>query len=103
MPNPSKPVRRHVWSRVTLAQLQRIKRWREAQHGAHPLERQTWEAVLTLWLMGWVGWLPAFAMGARWAYPLCLLGSLAPRLYVYGRARAHELHRLRCDWLELVS
>lgn len=102
MSHPSRPTRRQPWDRITLAQLQRVKHWREAQHGACPLERQTWEAVLTLWVMGWVGWLPAFEMEAPWAYPLCLLGVFTPRLYVYWRARAHEAQRLRCDWLDLL-
>ncbi|MEO8013871.1 MAG: hypothetical protein ABI642_06985 [Polaromonas sp.] len=93
---------RRPWDRVTLAQLQRVKQWREAQHGAHPLERQVWEAVLTLWMTGWMGWLPAFAFDADWAYPLCLLGMYAPSLYVYWRARAHASQRLRCDWIDLL-
>lgn len=91
------------WHRLTLRQLQRLKDWRVAQQAAHPAECQVWEAVLTLWVMGWMGWLPAFAFGAPWAYPLCLLGILTPQLYVYGRARAHAAQRLRCDWLELLG
>ena len=31
--------------------------------------------------------------------PLCLLASVAPRLYVGWRRHAHRLQRLRCDWL----
>ncbi|WP_431097901.1 hypothetical protein [Polaromonas aquatica] len=91
------------WHHVTLAQLQRVKDWREAQRSTHPLECQLWEVVLTAWLLGWTGWLPAYAFEAVWAYPLCVLGILAPRLYVYARARAHAARRLRCDWLDLVT
>ena len=91
------------WRRLTLAQLQRLKNWRIAQRAAHPVECQIWEAVLTLWVMGWMGWLPAYTFEAPWAYPLCILGILLPQLYVYGRARAHALNRLRCDWLEAVA
>ncbi|SFU85022.1 hypothetical protein SAMN05216350_106174 [Polaromonas sp. YR568] len=91
------------WHPITLAQLQRVKDWREAQRGAHPVECQIWEAILTVWLMGWMGWLPAYAFEAVWAYPLCVLGILAPRLYVYMRAKAHVSGHLRCDWLELVA
>ncbi|HQR98634.1 MULTISPECIES: hypothetical protein [unclassified Polaromonas] len=86
----------------TLAGLQRIKQWHLDHQGSHPLEHQLWDAVLTLWVMGWVGWLPAFALDIPLAYPLCLLGMLAPQLYVRWRARAHTRGRLRCDWLELV-
>jgi hypothetical protein len=38
-----------------------------------------WEAVLTLWMMGWVGWIPALEAEAYWAFPLCLLGVCTPR------------------------
>lgn len=91
------------WHRITLAQLQRVKDWREAHRAVHPAECQAWEMVLTVWLMGWMGWLPAYTLEAVWAYPLCVLGILAPRLYVYARARAHVAGRLRCDWLDLVG
>lgn len=99
----SDPSRHHPWHHITLAQLQRVKDWHVAQQGARPLEYQVWEAVLTLWMMGWVGWLPAFAFEAPWAYPLCLLGIFTPRLYVDWRAHAHGTRRLRCDWLDLVA
>lgn len=104
--DPSKaslPVRSSYWHPITLAQLQRVKDWRETQRAAHPLECQLWEIVLTAWVMGWMGWLPAFTFEAAWAYPLCVLGTVAPRLYVYVRARAHIARRLRCDWLDLVA
>lgn len=100
---PSRPVKRHPWDRITLAQFQRIKLWREARHASHPAERRMWETVLTLWMMGWVGWLPAFESGASWAYPLCLLGMLSPRIYVYWRMKAHQADQLRCDWLDLLD
>ncbi|SFB79609.1 hypothetical protein SAMN05216344_103163 [Polaromonas sp. OV174] len=99
----SSPSRHHPWHRITLAQLQRLKDWRVAQRKAHPVECQVWEAVLTCWIMGWIGWLPAYAFEASWAYPLCVLGMLTPRCYVHWRERAHEAARLRCDWLNLVS
>ncbi len=100
MAHPSTPsASRHL----TLAELQRIKRWQVAHKNAHPLEYQAWDAVLTLWVMGWVGWLPALAVENPWACLLCLLGTVAPRLYVSWRAHAHRIGRLRCDWLEQLS
>ena len=64
------------------------------------MEYHLWDVVLTLWLVGWVGWLPAFLMGnAAWAAPLCLLGVYAPTAYTRWRSRAHQRNRLRCDWL----
>jgi hypothetical protein len=84
---------------MTLDELQRIKRWHVAHRADHPVEYHLWDAMLTLWLMGWVGWLPAFAFGAVWATPLCMLAMFAPTLYVAWRVRAHRTRRLRCDWL----
>ena len=84
---------------MTLDELHRIKQWHVAHRGDHPLEYHLWDAMLTLWMMGWVGWLPAFAFDALWATPLCLLAMSAPTLYVSWRSRAHRAQRLRCDWL----
>ncbi len=99
MAHPSRP----VFHRITLAELQRIKQWHIAHKDRHPLEHQVWDAILTVWIMGWIGWIPALALGAPWACPLCMLGMLAPQLYVRWRARAHAARRLRCDWLELAA
>ena len=85
---------------ITLDELQRIKRWHVEHRSDHPVEYQFWDLVLTLWVMAWVGWLPAFAFDAEWAYLLCGLGQITPDLYVRGRARAHGAKRLRCDWLQ---
>lgn len=84
---------------MTLQEMQRIKQWHVSHRGDHPLEYQLWDAMLTLWIMGWVGWLPAFAFDALWAAPLCVLAIAAPTLYAGWRSRAHRAHRLRCDWL----
>lgn len=84
---------------MSLQEMQRIKRWHVRHRGDHPLEYQLWDAMLTLWVMGWVGWLPAFAFDALWVTPLCVLAIAAPTLYVAWRSRAHRAHRLRCDWL----
>ena len=85
---------------ISLAELQRIKKWHVAHKAEHPLEYQLWEAVLTLWVVGWVGWLPAFAFDAWWALPLCAVAMAAPGLYIGRRAKAHALQRVRCEWLE---
>jgi hypothetical protein len=84
---------------MTLAELQRIKQWHVRHQRDHPVEYQLWDVMLTLWLLGWVGWLPAFAFGALWAAPLLVAAMSAPALYVTWRVRAHRAHRLRCDWL----
>ena len=89
------PTPRHL----SLRQLQRVRQRLLLQRADHPIEYGAWDAVLTLWIMGWTGWLPAFALDALWAFPLCLLAILAPRLYLQARARAHDAGWLRCDWL----
>ncbi|MES2936436.1 MAG: hypothetical protein V4864_02065 [Pseudomonadota bacterium] len=87
---------------MTLTELHRIKLWHVAHRRERPLEYHLWDAMLTLWLMGWVGWLPAFAFDAVWATPLCLVGTLAPSLYVAWRMKAHRERRLRCDWAAVL-
>ena len=65
---------------MNLSELQRIKQWHVAHKQTHPLEYQTWDAMLTLWLIGWVGWLPAFALEQGWLMPLpSLRRQLRPR------------------------
>jgi hypothetical protein len=84
---------------MTLDELQRIKQWHVAHRVQHPVEYHLWDAMLTLWVMGWVGWLPAFAFEQFWTMPLCAVGTAAPSLYVAWRVRKHREHKLRCDWL----
>lgn len=88
---------------MTLDELQRIKQWHVAHRAEHPLEYQLWDGVLTLWLMGWVGWLPTCAFGQAWAAPLCLAGTLLPGAYVRWRERAHRARKLRCDWIAATA
>jgi len=84
---------------MTLDELQRIKQWHVAHRQEHPLEYHLWDAMLTLWVMGWVGWLPAYAFEYFWSMPLCLLAMAAPTLYAAWRTRAHRARKVRCDWL----
>jgi hypothetical protein len=83
---------------MSLDQLQRIKKWHVAHRRDHPVEYHVWDALLTLWVMGWVGWLPAVALDAVWSMPLCALAMAAPGIYVAWRLKAHREGRLRCDW-----
>ena len=77
-----------------LAEIQRIKLWQVEHRRMQPLEYHAWDAVLTVWLMGWVGWLPVFAFDAVWLMPLCLAGMAAPGAYASWRAR---LKRTPCS------
>lgn len=83
---------------MTLNEMQRIKQWHVAHRTDHPLEYHVWDGVLTLWVMGWVGWLPAYTFHQLWVLPLCLLAIATPGLYRGWRVRAHQQARLRCDW-----
>lgn len=89
----------HMPPHLNLSKLQRIKKWHVEHRAEHPLEYQLWDTMLILWVMGRVGWLPAYALDAPWAYPLCLLAMVAPNLYAMARAQAHRAHKIRCDWL----
>ena len=84
---------------MSLNELQRIKQWHVAHRRDHPLEYHLWDAMLTLWVMGWVGWLPAYAFEQYWGLPLCALAVAAPSMYVTWRMKAHRERKLRCDWL----
>jgi hypothetical protein len=86
---------------MSLDELQRIKRWHVAHQREHPLEYHLWDAMLTLWMIGWVGWIPAFTFGALWAAPLLAAAMSAPTMYVTWRFKAHQAQRLRCDWLRV--
>ena len=84
---------------MDLEALQRIKQWHVSHQRDHPVEYHLWDAVLTLWLIGWVGWIPALTFDALWSAPLLVLAMAAPSLYVGWRVKAHRARRLRCDWI----
>lgn len=79
--------------------LQRIRKWHQAHRATHPVESQAWDAMLTLWVMGWVGWMPACLLSSFWSIPLLMTAMGAPSLYVAWRLKAHREGRLRCDWV----
>jgi hypothetical protein len=84
---------------VTLDDLQRIKRWHLAHRHTHPIESSIWDAMLTFWVAGWVGWFPTYVFGTVWDVPLLVFAIAAPSLYVAWRMKAHRTGRLRCDWV----
>lgn len=87
---------------MNLHQMQALKRWHVAHRHDHPVEYRVYDAVLTAWLLGWVG-VPAAVLLAPWQLmPVCLVCSLAPDLYVRWRERLHERQRLRCDWIGVL-
>lgn len=86
-------------SLLRLSELHCVRRWMLAHKADHPVEYHCWDAVMTLCVMGAMGWAPALILEQGWwALPLCALGFCGPTLYVYRRLRAHAQGRLRCDW-----
>lgn len=88
---------------MTLAQLTALKAWMNAHRAGHPVEYHACDAVLTVWLMGWLG-APAFiVLDDPWAVIACVAMFFAPRSYWRLRSRLHTRRRLRCDWLDAVA
>ncbi len=85
-----------------LARLQRIKTWLKAHQHSHRVEYEAFDAVLTIWLMGLVGALPAIVLQEWWLLPLCYLAAFAPSMYIARRLRQHTQGKLRCDWAHLL-
>ena len=83
---------------MTLAQLAAMKAWQVAHRADHPMEYHTCDAVLTLWLVGWMG-APAMAvLDHPWAVLACVALFFAPHQYVALRRALHNHGQLRCDW-----
>jgi hypothetical protein len=88
---------------MTLNQLSMIKRWHQTHHRDHGLEYQLWDAMLTCWVLGWMGLPAAVLLAPQAGLPVCLLLYLAPTLYVSLRGRLHRRGVLRCDWLSALA
>jgi hypothetical protein len=87
---------------MTLQQFQSLKHW-HTHHDNHPLERNVWDAVLTLWMCGWIGGAAALLLSAPWVWVACFALLFLPNAYVGWRARLHRQGRLRCDWITAVQ
>jgi hypothetical protein len=87
---------------MNVRQMSMLKRWFVDHRERSPLEYHVWDAVLTMWLMGWMGVPPALLLHWSWALALCVLLYFAPPAYVRLRRRLHASGRLRCDWLGVV-
>ncbi len=86
---------------MTLEQYHSLKLW-HSHHQNHPLERSVWDAVLTLWMSGWIGGAAALILSAPWVSIGCVALLFLPSAYVTLRARLHRQGRLRCDWITAV-
>ena len=70
-----------------------------SRFGRHPVEKNVWDGVLTIWLLGWVGAPTAFLVDAPWAEWSCLSVVFLPGAYVALRRWLHRKHKVRCDWI----
>ena len=88
---------------MNLSQMSSLKRWHVEHWDEAPLENHAWDAVLTLWVLGWMGLPSAAVLGGPHWLPLCAALWFVPPLYVRLRRRLHEQGRLRCDWLPALA
>jgi len=84
---------------MTVHQLAILKQWHVAHRRRCPLEFHAWDAMLTLWLLGWMGAAPALLLHEGYGVVLCCLLYFSPGAYVRLRRHLHRKGRLRCDWL----
>lgn len=88
---------------MTLHQMTQLKRWQVAHRAGSPIEYHTWDAVLTVWLMGWMGVPSALLLWQPEGVFLCVAAFFAPALYPRMRTRLHRRGTLRCDWLAVIT
>jgi hypothetical protein len=88
---------------MTLQQLSHLKRWHVEHRSGHPVEFHTWDAILTAWLMGWIGMPAALILWSPAGILACVALFAAPSVYVQLRQRLHRQSRLRCDWLDALA
>lgn len=88
---------------MSFSELATMKAWMVAHKRCQPIEYHACDAVLTLWLMGWMG-APAFMLlDEPWAVLACVGLFFAPAGYVRLRRHLHARQRLRCDWLDALA
>jgi hypothetical protein len=88
---------------MTLDQLQDLKLWHQRHLRERPVEKHVWDAVLTLWLIGWVGGPVALLIDSLWAVLLAVALVFVPGAYVALRRRLHRAKVLRCDWISALG
>jgi hypothetical protein len=84
---------------MTLQQYHSLKVWHRRHWRDHPVEKNVWDTILTLWMSGWIGAPAALLIDAPWAEAACMAVLFLPGLYVALRIRLHRRGRLRCDWI----
>jgi hypothetical protein len=84
---------------MTLQQYHSLKVWHRRHWRNHPVEKNLWEVILTLWLAGGIGLPASFLLDEPWAAAASFALLFLPGLYVTLRIRLHRSGRLRCDWI----
>jgi hypothetical protein len=84
---------------MTLQQYHSLKVWHRRHWRNHPVEKNLWETILTLWVIGGVGLPTALLLDEPWAAVTCLVLLFVPGRYVALRTRLHYSGRIRCDWI----
>lgn len=87
---------------MNVQQLAAVKRWHVRHRDRRPVELHAWDTVLTLWVIGWMGMIPALLLNQAFGVVLCIALCYAPGAYVRLRRRLHRRGRLRCDWIDSV-
>ena len=67
---------------MTLHQHRELRLWYLRHWRRNPVEKNLWDAVLVLWVMGWVGGPVSWVLQLPWAIVASLAGLLLPGLYV---------------------
>ena len=84
---------------MTLQQYHSLKVWHRRHWRNHPVEKNLWEAILTLWVTGGVGLPVALLVDSPWSTAASLVVLFLPGRYVALRTRLHQSGRMRCDWI----
>lgn len=88
---------------MTLHQMTQLKRWHVVHRQESPAEYHAWDAVLTVWLMGWMGVPAALLLWQPGCVCLCVAAFFAPPIYARLRTHLHRQGRLRCDWIGVLG
>ncbi len=84
---------------MTLQQYHSLKVWHRRHWRKHPVEKNLWEVILTLWMAGGMGVPAALLLDKPWAALASLALLFLPGRYVALRTRLHRSGRMRCDWI----
>jgi hypothetical protein len=84
---------------MTLQQFQSLRRWHLRHWHNKPVETHIWDAVVTLWMTGWVAGPAGLLLQIEWAWTGSCALLFLPGLYVALRDRMHRRGTLRCDWI----